>query len=122
MLGLYDEKDRLIPVGQAGSGFTHQTHEALWRKLKPLETPKSPFAFKPESPRKIHYLEPKLVAEIKFTEWTHEGQSGAVKMRAPVFLGLRVDKAPRECRFEMPVSAKTEATGVERKSPKKNVA
>ena len=122
VLGLYDEKNRLIPVGQAGSGFTYQTHEALWRKLKPLEAAKSAFASKPESTRKVHYLEPKLVAEIKFTEWTHEGQSGAVKMRAPVFLGLRDDKSPRECRFEMPLSAKSEATGVERKSLKKNVA
>jgi len=122
VLGLYDDKDRLIPVGQAGSGFTQQTHEALWKRLKPLETPKSPFAFKPESPRKVHYVQPKLVAQIKFTEWTHEGQSGAVKMRAPVFMGLREDKDPRECRFEMPVSTKEEATGVVRKSRKKNVA
>ena len=122
VLGLYDDKDRLIPVGQAGSGFTQQTHEALWKRLKPLETPKSPFAFKPESPRKVHYVQPKLVAEIKFTEWTHEGQSGGVKMRAPVFLGLREDKDPRECRFEMPVSTKEEATGVVRKSRKKDVA
>ena len=122
VLGLYDDKDRLIPVGQAGSGFTQQTHEALWKRLKPLETPKSPFAFKPESPRKVHYVQPKLVAEIKFTEWTHEGQSGAAKMRAPVFLGLREDKDPRECRFEMPVSTKEGAPGVVRKSRKKNVA
>jgi len=122
VLGLYDDKDRLIPVGQAGSGFTQQTHEALWKRLKPLETPKSPFAFKPESPRKVHYVQPKLVAQIKFTEWTHEGQSGAVKMRAPVFMGLREDKDPRECRFEMPVSTKEGATGVVRKSRKKNVA
>ena len=122
VLGLYDDEDRLIPVGQAGSGFTQQTHEAMWKKLKPLETTKSPFAFKPESPRKVHYVEPKLVAEIKFTEWTHEGQSGGVKMRAPVFLGLREDKGPRECRFEMPVRAKEETTGPVRKSRQKTVA
>jgi bifunctional non-homologous end joining protein LigD len=122
VLGLYDDQDRLIPVGQAGSGFTHATHEALWKKLKPLETSKSPFAFKPESSRKLHYLEPKLVAEIKFTEWTHEGESGAIKMRAPVFLGLREDKKPRECRFEMPMSAKRAAIGIVRKSPQKDVA
>jgi len=125
VLGLYDSQSLLIPVGQAGSGFTHAAHEALWKKLKPLETSKTPFAFKPESPRKVHYIEPKLVAQIKFTEWTHEGESGAIKMRAPVFLGLREDKEPRECRFEMPLSAKKEAVGVERKLPessKKDVA
>src|SRR4051812_10168470 len=125
VLGLYDDQDRLVPVGQAGSGFTYATHEALWKKLKPLETSKTPFAFKPESSRKLHYIEPKLVAQIKFTEWTHEGESGAIKMRAPVFLGLREDKNPRECRFEMPLNAKKAAIDVERKLPKsskKNVA
>ncbi len=125
VLGLYDDQDRLVPVGQAGSGFTYATHEALWKKLKPLETAKTPFAFKPESSRKLHYIDPKLVAQIKFTEWTHEGESGAIKMRAPVFLGLREDKDPRECHFEMPLNAKEEAIDVERKLPKsskKNVA
>jgi bifunctional non-homologous end joining protein LigD len=122
VLGLYDEKGRLVPVGQAGSGFTQATHEAMWKRLKPLEQAKSPFAFKPESSRRLHYLRPELVAEIKFTEWTHEGQSGAVKMRAPVFQGLREDKDPRDCRFEMPASAKMELQAVERKSPHKNIA
>jgi bifunctional non-homologous end joining protein LigD len=122
VLGLYDDNDRLIPVGQAGSGFTHATHEALWKKLKPLETAKSPFAVKPESSRRLHYLEPRLVAQIKFTEWTHEGESGAIKMRAPVFLGLREDKKPSECRFEMPVSAKKAASGIAPKSHQKDVA
>ena len=101
---------------------TPQFRAAVIDALKPLETSNSPFAFKPESSRRLHYLEPKLVAEIKFTEWTHEGESGAIKMRAPVFLGLREDKKPRECRFEMPVSAKKTAADVERKSHQKHVA
>lgn len=122
VLGLYDDEGRLIPVGQAGSGFTEATHEAIWKKLKPLEQAKSPFAFKPESSRRLHYLRPELVAEIKLTEWTHEGQSGAIKMRAPVFQGLREDKKPRECRFEMPSSAKSELQAIERKSRQKHIA
>jgi bifunctional non-homologous end joining protein LigD len=122
VLGLYDDEGRLIPVGQAGSGFTEATHEAIWKKLKPLEQAKSPFAFKPESSRRLHYLRPELVAEIKFTEWTHEGQSGAIKMRAPVFQGLREDKKPRECRFEMPSSAKSALQAIERKSRQKHIA
>src|SRR3954468_957626 len=122
VLGLYDDEGQLIPVGQAGSGFTEATHEAMWKKLKPLEQANSPFALKPESSRKLHYVRPELVAEIKFTEWTHEGQSGAIKMRAPVFQGLRKDKAPQECRFEMPASAKSEVRGIERKSRQKAIA
>jgi bifunctional non-homologous end joining protein LigD len=53
-----------------------------------------------DSPRKVHFVEPKLVAEIRFTEWTHESGDGGMKMRAPVFQGLRTDKDPRELRFE----------------------
>ncbi len=103
VLGLYDDKGRLIPVGQAGSGFTGQTHEDMWKRLKPLETTSNPFFGKVESDRRVYYVKPELVAEIKFTEWTHEGQSGAVRMRAPVFEGLRIDKEPSECKFEHPL-------------------
>jgi len=105
---LYDDKGRLIPVGQAGSGFTEQTHAQMWKRLHALETARNPFFGKVESDRRVHYVKPELVAEIKFTEWTHEGQSGGVKMRAPVFQGLRFDKMPRECRFERVASTETE--------------
>ena len=104
VLGLYDNKGRLIPVGQAGSGFTEQTHTQMWKRLHTLETDRTPFFGKVESDRRVHYVRPELVAEIRFTEWTHEGQSGAVKMRAPVYQGLRFDKRPEECRFEVAVS------------------
>jgi bifunctional non-homologous end joining protein LigD len=103
ILGLYDEKGRLLHVGQAGSGFTERTHEEMWRRLQKLKTDKNPFANKVESTRGTHWVKPELVAEIKFTEWTHETDGGGVKMRAPVYLGLRTDKPPRECIFERPV-------------------
>ena len=113
VLGLYDDKQCLIPVGQAGSGFTEQTHAAMWQRLKKLETDESPFAAKPESSRRIHFVKPELVAEIKFSEWTHEGQSGAIRMRAPIFQGLRSDKKPKECKFEPVKSAKEEVRRAE---------
>jgi bifunctional non-homologous end joining protein LigD len=109
ILGLYDDKGRLIHVGHAGSGFTGATHEAMWQRLKKLEADKSPFYGKVEATRKPHWVKPELVAEIKFNEWTHEGQSGAVKMRAPVFEGLRFDKDPRECVFEKVIAAEDAA-------------
>ncbi len=108
VLGLYDEKGRLIHVGQAGSGFSEATHEEMWTRLKKVDTSRSPFYGKVEASRRVHYVSPELVAEIKFTEWTHEGQSGAIKMRAPVFEGLRFDKPPRECVFERAKPAKRE--------------
>ncbi len=109
VLGLYDESGQLMPVGQAGSGFTHKSHAEMWKRLHQLEVSKSPFAAKPESTRGVHYVKPELVAEIKFTEWTHEGQKSGLKMRAPVFQGLRFDKKPEECRFEVKKSALQEA-------------
>jgi bifunctional non-homologous end joining protein LigD len=104
----------LIPVGQAGSGFTEKTHAEMWRRLQKLKTDKSPFARPPEATRGMHWVKPELVAEIKFTEWTHgsatqklpKGAPPDLKMRAPVYEGLRLDKPPRECVFERP--ARTE--------------
>ena len=108
VLGLYDDQGRLIPVGQAGSGFTQQTHAATWKRLHALEADRNPFFGKVESDRQVHFVKPELVAEIKFSDWTHEGQSGGVKMRAPVFQGLRFDKPASECKFERPADAERE--------------
>jgi bifunctional non-homologous end joining protein LigD len=108
VLGLY-EGGRLMHVGQAGSGFNARTQQEVWKLLEARETAKNPFANPVEATRTVHFVRPELVARIKFTEWTHEGQSGAIKMRAPVFLGMRDDKEPRECTFERPRSAVQEA-------------
>ena len=108
VLGLYDDQGKLVPVGQAGSGFTHKTHAEMWNRLRKLQTDETPFTRKPEASRGLHYVRPELVAEIKFTEWTHEGQKGGLKMRAPVFQGIRFDKKPTECRFEIPHKATVE--------------
>jgi bifunctional non-homologous end joining protein LigD len=113
VLGLYDDQGRLVPVGQAGSGFTEESHAAMWKRLHALESKRSPFFGKVESITPAHFVKPELVAEIKFTEWTHEGQSGGMKMRAPVFEGLRFDKKPEECKFERPASASAEVKKAE---------
>jgi bifunctional non-homologous end joining protein LigD len=114
VLGLYDKKGNLVPVGQAGSGFTHATHADMWKKLHKLETAKNPFTGKIDSPRKVHFVKPELVAEIKFTEWTHETDVGGIKMRAPVYEGLREDKNPRECVFEFTHPVQEEVSKAER--------
>jgi bifunctional non-homologous end joining protein LigD len=112
VLGLYD-KGHLIHVGNAGSGFTEKSHAEMWKLLKARETAKSPFYGKVESTRRTHWVKPELVAQIKFTEWTHEGESGAIKMRAPVFQGLRTDKKPEECVIEREKSARVEVKKAE---------
>ena len=116
VLGLYDDQDHLIHVGHAGSGFTAKSHAEMWQRLDKLKVVKSPFLGKVESARPVHYVRPEMVAEIKFTEWTHEGESGTVKMRAPVFQGLRFDKKPKECRFEIPAKTEEEVEAAEKGS------
>ncbi len=113
VLGLYDDKGRLTHVGNAGSGFTEKSHAEMWKRLEALQSAKSPFHGKIESTRKPHWVRPELVAQIKFTEWTHEGESGAIKMRAPVFQGLRSDKKPEECKMERVRSARDEVRKAE---------
>jgi bifunctional non-homologous end joining protein LigD len=113
VLGLYDDKGRLVHVGQAGSGFTEATHADMWKRLKKLATDRSPFHGPVDSNRRTHWVKPEMVAEIKFNEWTHEGQSGAIKLRAPVYQGLRTDKTPQECVFEKPRATATEVRKAE---------
>jgi bifunctional non-homologous end joining protein LigD len=96
VLGLYDAEGRLVHVGQAGTGFDQRTLKDIWQQLKKLETNRSPF-YGPVEAAHAHWIKPKLVAEIKFTEWTHETSEGGLKLRAPVFMGLRDDKDPKEC-------------------------
>lgn len=100
VLGLYDDRDQLIHAGHAGSGFTGATHAAMWKRLSALRTSHSPFHGKVESLRNVHWVRPELVAEIKFSEWTHQSEDRLPKLRAPVFLGLRLDKRPEECRLQ----------------------
>ncbi|HEY1801234.1 MAG TPA: non-homologous end-joining DNA ligase [Terriglobales bacterium] len=99
VLGMYDRKKNLIHVGQAGTGFNHVTLQQISKVLAKLETKQNPF-HGPVDARHVHWIKPELVAEIKFTEWTHETDEGGVKLRAPVFMGLREDKRPEECTFE----------------------
>ena len=98
VLGLYDERGRLIHVGQAGTGFNQAMLKEIWHVLKELETNRSPFYGDVDAAH-VHWVKPERVAEIKFTEWTHETTEGGMKLRAPVFLGLREDKDPKGCTF-----------------------
>jgi len=111
VLGLYDKQGRLIHVGQAGSGFNQKSLTEISKTLKKLETTKNPFFGKVEALRKVDWVRPELVAEIEYTEWTEGTAEGSgPKLRAPVFLGLRDDKAPKECVLEGLSGAPAETT------------
>ena len=110
VFGLYDKKGRLIHVGQAGSGFDQKSLAAIWKTLQKLETKKNPFFGEVEALRKVFWVKPELVAEIEYAEWTDGTSDGSgPKLRAPVFLGLRDDKDPKECVLEQEADQRTEA-------------
>ena len=105
VLGMYNKKGQLVHVGQAGTGFTYATLKEHWKKLEKLKSNHNPFHGHVEALRKVHWVRPELVAEIKFTEWTHESADGGMKLRAPVFLRLRDDKKPEECVLEREIES-----------------
>ena len=90
LLGYFD-RDRFIYVGHTGGGFTGAGLAEMHRKLAPLEIPKSPFAEVPKTNERAHWVEPQVVVEVKFSEWTGDG-----KLRQPIYLGTRDDKTASE--------------------------
>jgi len=100
VLGLYDDRRRLIHVGQVGTGFDHKALKEMFNRMQPLKTKQNPFYGEIGGLRKVEFVRPELVAEIKFAEWTHETVEGGVKLRASVFMGLRIDKTAAECKLD----------------------
>jgi bifunctional non-homologous end joining protein LigD len=78
-------------AGNVGSGFTEAEIERLLALLGPLERETTPLVEVPKMPRvaarDVVWVEPRLVCEVEFAEWTGDG-----RLRAPVYLGLREDK------------------------------
>jgi bifunctional non-homologous end joining protein LigD len=102
VLGYY-QGGELKYAGNVGTGFNSKEIDRLLEKLRPLRRDTPPFAEVPKMPKirkgDVVWVEPQLVAEVEFAEWTHDG-----RLRAPSYKGLREDKAPREVRREEPVT------------------
>jgi bifunctional non-homologous end joining protein LigD len=96
LLGVYAGKD-LIYAGRAGTGLSESAMKELEEKFKAITRTTSPFKLppKPRSNEKVTWLEPKLVAEIKFAEWTEDNL-----LRQASFKGLRTDKKPKDVKRE----------------------
>jgi bifunctional non-homologous end joining protein LigD len=90
LLGVYDG-EQLVYAGHVGTGFDEAKLRALGKQLAALETSAVPFAVKPKTNTKAHWVKPELVAEIEFAEWTRDAL-----LRQAVFVGLRGDKAARD--------------------------
>ncbi len=98
ILGVRDG-DALVFAGSVGAGFGDAELERLSALLRPLERKTSPFATAPRIPRvkqaDVTWVEPALVVEVSFAEWTRDGL-----LRAPVYVGQREDRAPADVRRE----------------------
>jgi bifunctional non-homologous end joining protein LigD len=93
--GLYRD-GRLHYVGHTGGGFNSKSLRQIYDLLQPLKSPECPFVVKPPTNEPVQWIKPKLVAEVKFSEWTADS-----RMRHPIFVGLREDKRPEQCKFEI---------------------
>ncbi|MFB3902763.1 MAG: DNA ligase D [Acidobacteriota bacterium] len=93
LLGVHNEERKLVFAGKVGTGFTERSLKELKSRLSSLEvdTPAIVDPPKGAAARGVHWVSPKLVAEVAFSEWTQDGQ-----LRHPSFQGLREDKMPGE--------------------------
>lgn len=88
LLGVHDDQGNLLYTGNVGTGFSEKTLADLRRKLDALSSKKNPFSSETDiNKRQVHWVEPTLLAEVSFGEWTNTG-----RIRHAVFHGLRNDK------------------------------
>ena len=95
----YYEGGELRYAGKVGTGFDQRTLSNLGGRMRKLERPDPPFAEVHPVPKGTHWIDPKLVGQFAFSEWTRDG-----RLRHPRYLGLRNDKRPREVVRERPRS------------------
>jgi len=95
LLGVHDADGRLQYIGHSGAGFTDAELGRVWKQLQALKTKTSPFTAVPRTNETPYWIKPKLVVEVKFTEWTADG-----KLRHPTYLGIRDDVKPENVRKE----------------------
>jgi len=100
LLGLY-QGEALRFIGHVGTGLDEKMRLSLLKELHERRIGKSPFDKIPETNEQAFWARPELVARVRFTGWTEE-----VRLRAPVFLALRNDLRPEECRREAETASK----------------
>jgi bifunctional non-homologous end joining protein LigD len=95
----YHDQGRFRYAGRVGTGFSTASLRMLRRKLAPLEQPRPAFEDPPtgHETQGVHWVKPRLVAEVRFSEWTEDGL-----LRHPSFQGLRTDKEARAIERERP--------------------
>jgi len=93
LLGQYESKT-LKFIGKCGTGFTQATLKELYEKFSPYFIDESPLNEKTGLRDTVQWIKPKFVCQVKFAEWTQDNH-----LRQPVYLGLRLDKNPKDVVF-----------------------
>jgi bifunctional non-homologous end joining protein LigD len=102
LLGYYDPDGLLVYAGKVGTGFSDKLLHSLHQAMVKLERDTPPFQAGPlpRRQRGVHWIEPRLVGQVGFSEWTDAGE-----LRHPRFQGLRDDKDPADVVREIPADA-----------------
>ncbi len=121
LLGYYNG-DKLVYSGKVGTGFNEDSLKDMYDRLKGLERKTMPFEAVPREERKAHWVNPELVAQIKYSEWTETDS-----LRHPVFIALRNDKDPKDVKKEVAspspesTTSKVEKDNIEKKAVTRKV-
>ena len=110
-LAYYDD-GKLTYAGNVGSGFTQDSLKSVYQQMQPLVTTRSPLRVVPRDIGIVTWIKPELVCSVRFTSWT-----GDIRLRAPVFLGLRADLVPLECVRETGIQPSATAEQTPRRQP-----
>lgn len=110
-LAYYDD-GRLVYAGNVGSGFTQESLKSVYQQMEPLVTSRCPLSVVPKDVNKVTWVKPEMVCTVRYTSWTDD-----IRVRAPVFLGLRADGSPQECVRETGVQMSTPTEEVPQRQP-----
>jgi bifunctional non-homologous end joining protein LigD len=94
LMGIY-KGEKLTYIGSVGTGFSNELLETIYDRLREIQTSKCPFVHKPKLSEPAYWVKPEIVARVKYGMWTSDD-----KLRQPVFIALRDDLNPAECRTE----------------------
>ncbi|MBA3535416.1 MAG: DNA ligase D [Tatlockia sp.] len=110
-LGFYNKNGELEFAGNVGTGFSEKILTDIFKQLQKFTIQSNPFTTKPPGYTQAKWVEPKLVCEVEFTEWTKDNH-----LRHPSFKGLRLDKKASEVIFEeeIPLEAIQEKTSTKK--------
>lgn len=95
LLGYFNAQGKLVYVGHTGGGFTRAGLKAMHQRLDKIVRKTSPFATQFHTNEPATWVRPTVVVEVKFSEWTADG-----RLRQPIFLGIREDKAAKDVTHE----------------------